>query len=198
MIEQPAMVHIRCEPPNAQRSDNRVAAMARAALLSIASFTALAFLPACSPPAPADPSAVRAESPDEADDSEAPDARAAAPASYDAQLIWLASEADAVSQAQAERRPVLMHFDSQWCADCKRMKLETFGDPRVRELAARFVAVRIDATDDEDPEVNAILQKYTVINVPTLILLDSQGHEQRRITELVGPDTFLQEINRVR
>ncbi|MBK8252790.1 MAG: thioredoxin family protein [Polyangiaceae bacterium] len=173
--------------------------MARSALIAFVGLAALAALPACSPPAPSDPSAVRADSPDDTDaDAEPAEARAAAPASYDAQLIWLASEADAVSQAQAERRPVLMHFDSQWCADCKRMKLETFGDPRVRELAARFVAVRIDATDDEDPEVNAILQKYTVINVPTLILLDSKGHEQRRITELVGPDTFLQEINRVR
>lgn len=119
-------------------------------------------------------------------------------ATLDGQLVWLASEEEALERGIAERRPVLVHFQTEWCADCKRMVSETFGDPRVKSLAGRFVAVRIDATNDEDPQVSAALSKYDVVSVPTLILLDSSGHERRRFTELIGPDTLLAEIDRVR
>ena len=64
--------------------------------------------------------------------------------------------------------------------------------------AGRFVAVRIDATNDDDPQVSAALSKYAVIAVPTLILFDSSGHEQRRFTDFIRPDTLLGEIAQVR
>jgi thiol:disulfide interchange protein len=162
-----------------------------------------ALLLACTSPvtkgrAPEVPADSPAEPPDEENgDPDGADARVDG-ASSQHQLVWLSSETEALERGRDERRPVLVHFDSQWCADCKRMKQETFDDPRVKAQAGRFVAVRIDATNDEDPQVSAALQKYTVINVPTLILLDSSGHEQRRFTELVGPETLLHEIDQVR
>lgn len=113
-------------------------------------------------------------------------------------LVWISSEADAVAQSQAERRPMLVQFDAPWCAACTRMKKETFGDPRVKTAAGRFVAVRIDATNDEDPQVNAAFQKYAVLGLPTLILLDSSGHERHRFTEFVRADTLLTEIEHTR
>jgi thiol-disulfide isomerase/thioredoxin len=195
-----------------RRSDIPVMAVPRArrpaarVLLVASSLVAGALLTACAPPAPADPT--RADDPAEGEaGDEAADARAASgglsltasaqAAAAGDQLVWLSSEREALQRGRDERRPVLVHFDSQWCADCKRLKQETFGDPRVKAQAGRFVAVRIDATNDEDPQVSAVLQKYTVINVPTLILLDSSGHEQRRITELVSPETLLHEIDQV-
>lgn len=148
-------------------------------------------------PAPADPTTARGDLAEEVEPgSDAPETRATL--ALDQPLVWLSSERDAIEQGRNEGRPVLVHFDSQWCADCKRMKQETFGDPRVKEHAGRFVAVRIDATNDDDPQVSAALQKYTVINVPTLIVLDSSGHEQRRFTELIGPETLLHEIDQIR
>ena len=42
------------------------------------------------------------------------------------------------------------------------------------------------------------LTKYAVIAVPTLILFDSSGHEQRRFTDFIRPDTLLGEIAQVR
>jgi len=178
--------------------DIAVATVARAVLCAAAvSAGGAAF--GCAPPAPADPTSTREGAADDPDaEVEAADAKAASAAPEQDQLVWLSSEKEAVAQGQAERRPVLMHFEVNWCADCKRMKQETLGDPRVKAQAGRFVAVRIDATDDEDPQVSAALQKYTVINVPTLILLDSKGHEQHRFTELVGPETLLHEIELVR
>ena len=181
-----------------RRSDIDVAAVPCGAAALAFGALVLACTPVTKTRAPEAPADSPTETPDEENaDQESTEARAGS-ASSQRQLVWLSSETDALERGRDERRPVLVHFDSQWCADCKRMKQETFDDPRVKAQAGRFVAVRIDATNDEDPQVSAALQKYTVINVPTLILLDSSGHEQRRITELVGPETLLHEISQVR
>lgn len=172
--------------------------------VAIAALLGAGLLAACSPPPAADPTSAARDTGDaELDGDAEPPAEAASPAgaplsAIRGPLVWLASETEALAQGRAERRPVLVHFATEWCADCKRMVSETFGDPRVKTEAGRFVAVRIDATNDEDPQVSAALSKYAVVNVPTLILLDSTGHEKRRFTELIGPDTLLHEIDRVR
>lgn len=177
-----------------RRSDIAVAAVARAVLAAAVALPAGAL--ACAPVPAADPTSLHAD--DDAGDDDAAEARPSAPAAPRGPLVWLSSEREAVQLGREEHRPVLVRFDSPWCADCKRMEAETFGDPRVRAQAGRFVAVRIEATDDEDPQVSAALQKYTIVNVPTLILLDSSGRERRRITDPVGPETLLHEIDQVR
>lgn len=164
-----------------------------------AALLAFAALPACAPLPPVDPTvSVRdSESPDTEAEIDATDPAPAA-AKSEGPLTWIASETDAVAQSKAERRPMLLHFAAEWCSACKRMARETFGDPRVKTQAGRFVAVRIDATNDDDPQVSAALSKYAVIAVPTLILFDSSGHEQRRFTDFIRPDTLLGEIAQVR
>ncbi len=153
------------------------------------------FLSACAPPAtPIDVVVAVREvelDPDAAEPEAAPTKR---PQAACGPLVWLRSEQEGLARGKAEGRPVLVHFATEWCADCKRMVSETFGDPRVKDQAGRFVAVRIEATNDEDPEVSAALLKYSVVNVPTLILLDSSGNERRRITEVIGPDKLLTEL----
>lgn len=190
-----------------RRPDIAVAGVARVAMTAAALLGAGAIVSACVP-SPSDPSSYRGEGADEGDaDAEPGEGREgrpsrarrapAAPVPPD-QQEWLSSADEAIQRGRDENRPVLVHFDSPYCADCTRLKQETLGDPRVKEQVGRFVAARIEATNDEDPRVSAALQKYTVINVPTLILLDSRGHEQRRITELVGPETLLHEIGQIR
>ncbi len=110
------------------------------------------------------------------------------------QLAWLHSEDEALVKVQAEKRPLLVDFTADWCGACKEMAKETFGDPRVLQKAGHFVAVKIDATNDEDPKVVAVMEKYKVKGLPTVLIIDSEGKERRRFTEKVGPDRFLNEI----
>jgi thiol:disulfide interchange protein DsbD len=74
------------------------------------------------------------------------------------------------------------------------MARETFADPRVMEKAAHFVAVKVDATDDEDPQVNQVKGKYKVVGLPTVVIYDSTGTERKRFNEFVGPEAFLAAI----
>lgn len=109
-------------------------------------------------------------------------------------LTWEASEEAAVAKAKAEKRPLLVDFTAEWCAACKELSKHTFADPRVMAEASHFVAVKVDATDDEDPQIDAVKGKYKVVGLPTVVLFDSEGIERKRFNEFIGPEPFLAAI----
>ncbi|MFO0586803.1 MAG: thioredoxin family protein [Polyangiaceae bacterium] len=170
-----------------------------AVALLVAATSALA-LAGCAPLPPNDPTVtLRDTTAEDAEaEADAPDPAPTAAPKPIGPLTWVSSDAAAVAQSKAERRPMIVHVAAEWCAACKRMATETFRDPQVQAQAGRFVALRIDATNEDDPQLDAVLAKYEVIGVPTLILFDSKGHEQRRFTDFIPPEKLLGEIAGVR
>ena len=118
-----------------------------------------------------------------------------ASAGADKVLTWEHSEAVAVERARAERRPMIVDFTAEWCGACKKLSKETLADPRVMQKASNFVAVKIDATNDEDPQVESVKGKYQVMALPTLVIYDSSGAERKRFKDFVGPEEFLAAID---
>jgi thioredoxin:protein disulfide reductase len=114
-----------------------------------------------------------------------------------AQLEWIGSEADGTRLAQAEHRPLIVDFGAEWCGACKELASHTFSDDKVRDEAGRFVAVRVDATDEDDPQVNAVKGKYGVVGLPTVVVLDSRGKERARFNEFIPPERFLAAIRAI-
>ncbi len=106
------------------------------------------------------------------------------------QIAWLTSEEAALASAGAEEKPMLIDFGAEWCTACKELEDQTFADATVRAEAQRFVALRVDATDDDDKEVVRLKDKYKVVGLPTVIMLDKTGKEQARFNEFVKPDAF--------
>lgn len=106
------------------------------------------------------------------------------------EITWLTNEKTALAKATSEGKPLMIDFGASWCDACKELEHHTFPDPSVRTEAQKFVALRIDATDDEDKEVNAIKDKYKVVGLPTVIMLDKSGKEVVRFNEFVKPDKF--------
>jgi thiol:disulfide interchange protein DsbD len=108
-------------------------------------------------------------------------------------LNWLHSEPEASTLATSEKRPMIVDFTAEWCGACKEIAKETFADPRVQQkaLLANFVTVKVDATNDEDPQVDAVKGKYKVVGLPTVVIYDSTGKERKRFNEFVGPEPFL-------
>jgi thiol:disulfide interchange protein DsbD len=113
-------------------------------------------------------------------------------------LAWVTDEAQAVAQARSERRPLLVDFGAEWCAACKELTKYTFADERVREEGARFVALQVDATDDEDPRIEAVKGKYKVVGLPTVVLFDAEGNEVKRFNEFVEAPVMLEAMKAVR
>lgn len=114
-----------------------------------------------------------------------------------AQLEWLTDESSAVTAAKSSHKPMIVDFGASWCTACEELNTHTFADDRVRSEAGRFVALRVDASDDEDEAVNAIKDKYRVVGLPTVVVFDSEGQEKVRFNEFIPPEKFLEAIEAV-
>ncbi|MEO7327746.1 MAG: cytochrome c biogenesis protein CcdA [Minicystis sp.] len=112
-------------------------------------------------------------------------------------LNWEHSEQEASNRARTEKRPLMVDFTADWCGACKELAKHTFSDPRVMAQAtkAKFIAVKVDATNDEDPQVDAVKSKYKVVGLPTVVIYDSTGKERKRFNEFVEPEPFLAAIS---
>ncbi len=109
-------------------------------------------------------------------------------------LTWEHSEKEALEKAKREKRPFMVDFTADWCGACKEFTKHTFSDPRVMEKTGSFVAVKFDATNDEDPQVEEVKKKYNVVGLPTVVIYDSTGKERTRFTEFVPAEKFLKAI----
>jgi thiol:disulfide interchange protein DsbD len=115
-----------------------------------------------------------------------------------AALAWQKGDIHALKeQAVRENRPLVVDFTAAWCGACKELDKVTFAAPAVGAEMGRFLAVKVDATHDDDPAVEATLQRFKVVGLPTVLVFDSQGKEAVRITDFVPPDRFLESIKRV-
>lgn len=113
------------------------------------------------------------------------------------QLVWLASEAEGRKKAAAERRPVMLDFTADWCTACQVLATKNLVDPRVVAEAQGFVAIKVDATKEDD-EAEAILARYRVSSLPTLLFLDAQGNEKVRLVNPTETAEILDALRKTR
>ena len=66
-----------------------------------------------------------------------------------------------------------------------------------RLASSRFVAIRVDATDDENAETKRLQEKYKIVGLPTVLMLDRNGNEVVRFNEFVEPGKFVAAMRRV-
>jgi thiol-disulfide isomerase/thioredoxin len=105
---------------------------------------------------------------------------------YDAAgRFWIADEAAAIREAQDSGRGVLIQFYAEWCDSCRLLRDETLRDFDVRSaIRRRFVPLRIDVT--EETFVNRDqLERYKVMHLPAIVMMDVGGNESDRIEQYV-------------
>ena len=110
---------------------------------------------------------------------------------------WETYNASAIS---ATGKPVIIDFYADWCIPCKELDEKTFSNPDVASELDRFTRVKADLTKPEDPEVQKLTKQYQIVGVPTLIFLDSSGHElnAQRLIGFEAPRQFLARLKQVR
>ncbi|MFO0583191.1 MAG: cytochrome c biogenesis protein CcdA [Anaeromyxobacter sp.] len=114
-----------------------------------------------------------------------------------ASFAWLHSEEEALAKARAEGRPVIVDFWADWCTACKELDKIAWSHPAVREEAARFVAVKLDGSE-ETPAFQAAYEKYGIVGMPTVIFIDSSGKEHpERVMTAIGPDEMVKKLRAI-
>jgi thioredoxin-related protein len=93
------------------------------------------------------------------------------------EVEWSASLPEALKLAEAHDKIVMADFYTEWCGWCKKLDTEVYTDSRVTRIARdHFVAVKIDGDKHEQ-----LVHKYEVRGYPTIVFLEPDGQELKRI-----------------
>ena len=101
---------------------------------------------------------------------------------------WLEQDLEgALAKAKTEHKVVLVDIYAEWCAQCKELDEKTWPDPAVKQwLAQNAVAIRIDT----DARRKDLATKLQIRSYPTVLLLDAEGRELRRLLGYQKPATM--------
>ncbi len=107
---------------------------------------------------------------------------------------WMEQDLEgALKKAKAENKLVLVDIYADWCAQCKELDEKTWPDPAVKAwIAQNAVPIRID-TDAKRKDLAA---KLEIRSYPSVILLDADGKEVRRILGFHKPEGMLKFLNK--
>lgn len=86
---------------------------------------------------------------------------------------WLDSVDEAMQQARATDRYVLVDLYADWCGWCKTLEKEVFTTQVFRDFAKDFVLLRVDVEDGG--EGSRLQVRYGVSSLPTMLILDAGG-----------------------
>ncbi|NBB85268.1 MAG: thioredoxin fold domain-containing protein, partial [Bacteroidetes bacterium] len=114
-------------------------------------------------------------------------------------LEWEPYSTDRVAEAQAAGKPVMMDFYADWCIPCLELERVTFTDDTVRALGDEFVRLKVDLTQFNSPEAEAVREQYAVAGVPTIVFLDPDGEEVQnaRVVGFLSPTRFAERMQQV-
>jgi thiol:disulfide interchange protein DsbD len=112
-------------------------------------------------------------------------------------VSWTPYDSKRMAAAASEKKPVILDFYADWCEPCRAMDDEVFSDPEVVRRGLGFLFMRVDLTERQ-PFQDALLRKYQVRGVPTVLFFDREGHEKKslRVESLVTRSRFLEKMSR--
>ena len=109
-------------------------------------------------------------------------------------IVCVLSEEEGLRQAKAEGKMATIDFWAEWCAACKEFEKYTYTDPDVIRESRRFVNIKIDCTNANDPKIKQLWDKYGVVGLPTIVFINKDGTiaRDKTITGFVNAKEFLQ------
>ena len=99
--------------------------------------------------------------------------------------------ASAITQGQAEGKPVLALTTADWCPPCQALKRGALADPAVQAwIEQNTVPVYVDATNP-DSQGGQDAQTLGVRSLPTLAMLQPNGEIAHKLTGNASPAELL-------
>jgi thiol:disulfide interchange protein DsbD len=102
---------------------------------------------------------------------------------------WQTYSEESILEAKKLNKPVIINFHADWCLPCTKLDQETFNHPDFIRAAKDFTLIQVDLTERNGPKHEALIEKYKISGVPTIIFLDKRGTERRdlRVEEYLNP-----------
>ena len=108
-------------------------------------------------------------------------------------IKWEREYDQAIARAQAEKKLIIADMFTDWCALCKDMDRETFGDSKViRTMADKYVWLKLNTETEEDGE--RLQEEFAILTYPTVLILDGSGEEVDRVDRFLGPSQFMEKV----
>jgi thiol:disulfide interchange protein DsbD len=113
-------------------------------------------------------------------------------------IVWDPYRSERITEARENGMPVVLDFSADWCIPCKELELNTFTDPKVILATRDWVRLKVDLTQFDSPESEALRREYRISGVPTILFLGPDGAEVpgSRIVGFVPPAEFLAAVER--
>jgi len=100
---------------------------------------------------------------------------------------WTSDFNSALNTAQKSNKLLFVDFYANWCGYCKELDKKTYPDQGVQQrLEQKYVSVKVDV--DQNPD---LASKYSVYGLPTLIIMDANGNEIKRVEGYQTPSELL-------
>jgi protein disulfide-isomerase len=107
--------------------------------------------------------------------------------------IWFSGTVDqAIAEAKAKKKPLLIYWGAVWCPPCNELKSQVFSQPRFAELMQNIVAAHVDG-DSQDAQLWS--DKFKASGYPTVLLFDLKGREVMRLAESLDMEEFENALN---
>lgn len=80
---------------------------------------------------------------------------------------WFDSYQAGMNAAQAQKRPVLIKFEADWCSWCKKLDREVLTQPQIIRALEHYVCIKVDV----DKQRNVALA-YEISSLPRIIIVN--------------------------
>ncbi|MHB8852696.1 MAG: protein-disulfide reductase DsbD family protein [Ignavibacteriaceae bacterium] len=112
-------------------------------------------------------------------------------------IEWKSYSDNSLSKTISSNKGAIIDFYADWCIPCKELDASTFSNPKVIEESKNFITLKANMTKTLSPDVEQLRDKYKIVGVPTILILNSEGKEIQRITGFVNAKEFSEMLKKV-